>query len=157
MMFRRVVSVIVLFGFVAGHLAAIPHAHAESLTTIDRDARPHIHLSWFDHSSHEHEKTHHHRHHHHAMPIAQTQYGDLDPFADDDGHDGDAIYFSCDVRVAVPAVAHVPAGDLQVLTTLQILGNAPTLVATESAISRLFLAECSPAQPLYLALRALRI
>jgi hypothetical protein len=79
-MFRSLVSIAVLVGFIAGQLAAMPHAHAFATVAEQHrhDSRPHVHLG--------HSHGHGHRH--------QCDSHDNEPVVPDGGstHDADATY-----------------------------------------------------------------
>jgi hypothetical protein len=98
-MFRRVVSLLVLFGFIAGQLAAVPHAHGGLSPAEQRehDARPHVHVG-----SHSHNHGHSHGEHSHShtstskSPNAaeQSPARGMDPRVE---HEADAVYLPCGV------------------------------------------------------------
>src|SRR4051812_7308726 len=96
-MLRRIISIIVMLGFVTGQMAAFPHAHAANGEPFDHDARPHIHLSWFEHVGDCHDDGH--AHHHdggHSQPHSP------DANIDHDDHDTDAVYLPTDIDVYLP-------------------------------------------------------
>src|SRR5262245_28768494 len=97
-MFRSLVTIAVLMGFVAGQLAAMPHAHSFASLTEQRqhDARPHVHFG--------HSHTHGHGHHHDAH--------DDEPAVPDRGssHDTDAIFLPPTYLPATGSVAVAKAG-----------------------------------------------
>lgn len=95
-MFRRCITTLVLFGFVASQLVAVPHAHAHCSPEQQRehDARPHVHVGSYGHS-HDHSPSQ--GGHSHGQPT------DNQPSVDDEKlpigagasyaeHDVDAIY-----------------------------------------------------------------
>jgi hypothetical protein len=55
-MFQRSVSYLLMFGLLAGQLAAVPHSHgmASAEEQREHDAVPHIHLDWLWGSHHDH-------------------------------------------------------------------------------------------------------
>jgi hypothetical protein len=98
-MFRRCISTLVLLGFVAGQLAAIPHAHGGCSPEEQRehDARPHVHVGFCGHS-HDHDDSHDGHSHNRATDKVSPASGQQ--VFDDDGacnieHDADAIYLPC--------------------------------------------------------------
>jgi len=97
-MFRSLVTIAVLLGFVAGQLAAVPHAHAFASLAEQRqhEARSHVHLG--------HRHTHGHGHHHDGHDDA--------PVVPDRGnsHDTDAIYLPPSHLPATGSVAVGKAG-----------------------------------------------
>jgi hypothetical protein len=86
-MFRRGVSLLVALGYMAGQLAAVPHAHAEDIDHAHHSAKPHIHFSGIgdDHPHHH----HNHQHHHHGQVVSDTDQRAAGLGCD---HDGDAVY-----------------------------------------------------------------
>jgi hypothetical protein len=98
-MFRRCVSILVLLGFVAGQLAAVPHAHGgcSSEQQREHDARPHVHVGSCSHS-HDHNDSHDGHSHSHATdkpaPASGEQLSNsgCGPYVE---HDADAIYLPC--------------------------------------------------------------
>jgi hypothetical protein len=97
-MFRSLVTIAVLLGFVASQLAAVPHAHtfASSAEQRQHDARPHVHLG--------HSHAHGHSHHNDAH--------DDEPVVPDRGssHDADAIDLPLTNVPATGSVAVAKAG-----------------------------------------------
>src|SRR5882724_3954977 len=93
-MFRSLVSIAVLLGFVAGQLAALPHAHAFASLAEQRqhDARPHVHVG----HSHGHEHDHHH-----DSPSGEQEV----PNDRSDGHDADALYLPATSGTTTSSVA----------------------------------------------------
>jgi hypothetical protein len=98
-MFRRCVSTLVLIGFVAGQLAAVPHAHGGCSPEEQRehDARPHVHVGFCGHS-HDHDDSHsghaHNRATDEVSPASGQQLFDGGG-ARNAEHDADAIYLPC--------------------------------------------------------------
>lgn len=95
-MIRRGIATIVLFGYLAGQLAVVPHAHAGAVGHDGHGWRPHVHVSTPDaqHHHHGHKHSHHgHYHgqggHHHADESELDGHSVL--HADFD-HDADAVY-----------------------------------------------------------------
>ena len=151
-MFRRSVSLIVLFAFTVSQLATIPHAHAESDEPFDHDARPHVHLSWFEHVDHHHDDRHTHDHDSfHSQPAPSTVN------IEHDDHDSDAVYLANDIGDSLPTKTVASAHNFDVITSLAIPMAPLATSAGEHLIVPFFSANCSPGRPLYLALRTLRI
>jgi hypothetical protein len=103
-MFHKLLSCLVLCGFVASQLAAIAaHAHTTAVAGRGHDTRPHVHLQ-----AGEHAHGHSHSGHGHSCSghshdfVAPTQIDSTSPSASCDsqsescyvcsGHDGDAVY-----------------------------------------------------------------
>ena len=84
-MFQRVVSILVLIGFIAGQLAAVPHAHCGYSPAEQRehDARPHVHVG-----SHSHDHSHSHSH---ASGSKSPDSPDYPPAREEVEHDADAV------------------------------------------------------------------
>ena len=95
-MFRRCISILVLVGFLAGQLAAAPHAHGgySAQQQREHDAKPHVHVG---HGGH----THPH-HSHSATPKSHSPKTDATPssgpvqLAGDCSfdHERDAVYLA---------------------------------------------------------------
>jgi hypothetical protein len=87
-MFRRIVSIFAIIGFVAGQLAAMPHAHAGMTMAgqAQHDATPHVHC----HGGHSHSHSHGHVHSH----VAEREAPSVLPAFDvsEGSHDDDAVY-----------------------------------------------------------------
>jgi hypothetical protein len=153
-MFRRSVSIIVMFGFVTGQMAAFPHAHAENGEPFDHDARPHIHLSWFEHVGDCHNDGHAHHHDHDGD---DSQRRSLDTNVDHDDHDSDAVYLPTDIGVSLPTKSIESVHNFDVTATLAIpVAPLPTFL-TDCVTGQYFSGDCSPGRPLWLVLRALRL
>ena len=73
-MFRRCVSLLVIAGFLASQLAAIPHAHGNASAEEQRehDAKPHCH---FGHTHHDHGHSHSGHNHPHELPGQDQEEG----------------------------------------------------------------------------------
>ena len=153
-MFRTAVSYIVMLGFVAGQLAALPHAHAESATPADHNDRLHIHSSCLDDVGHCHDGGHSHHHDaddnasHPSRPEASTEHS---------GHDSNAVYLPNDLGISLPAKNVGPVVSVQLITPLGTVVEPATPCSIDYAEAAFFPDKCSPARPLYLVLRALRI
>lgn len=117
-MFRRCVSLLVIAGFLASQLAAVPHAHggASPEGRREHDAAPHFHWAWLSHAAHHHDHSHSPSGHEHSHsgpqsrdqndskgssgePIGPPQITGL-PGA---GHDADAIFVSGQTAAASPS------------------------------------------------------
>lgn len=102
-MLQRGIALLVIVGFLASQLAAIPHAHSCYSTTQQQkhDSTPHVHLSWLGSSHHHHDhlhggRPHSHPHvkHHGSTPV--EKHDDSAPIQDSEDHDASAI------SIAVP-------------------------------------------------------
>jgi len=95
-MFRRIVSIVVVLGLLAGNLAAVPHAHS-GMTAAEHeahDATPHFHLptACGGLSGHSHGPGHAHQHFHgDRTPSASANVPVIASLAAID-HDSNAIY-----------------------------------------------------------------
>jgi hypothetical protein len=160
-MFRRCVITFVLFGFIAGQLAAIPHAHGghSPAEQSEHDARPHFH---FGKSAHSRDHGHSHGHHSHQHYAADEQ--SLDRRLSDENdlgleHDANAVYLiagsSSNVLVKVRRGATV--ADCIVLSNAAL--PALSCPSAFSGGSSLFRPpdEVSGGPKLFLTLRNLRI
>jgi hypothetical protein len=148
-------------GYLAGQLAAVPHAHGQSGDSqpSDHSARPHVHFSWFDchdHSHDDHSQDDGHTHHH-ERDGTDSQPPSSESNAGHDDHDSDAVYLPNDTGISLPSKSVGSPDSLQVVSTLVIAAvNMPAAVSECLAGARPP-GKCSPDCPLYLALRALRI
>jgi hypothetical protein len=92
-MLRRVVSIFVMLGYLAGQLAAVPHAHAGD-GDHDHDARePHFHLAWFGEYRHARYLQHEYQDHDSDVMVVDSDNCAIRVFqsaAND--HDGDAVF-----------------------------------------------------------------
>jgi hypothetical protein len=158
-MYRRLVSISMLAGFLMAQWAAMPHGHAHR-EPLNHDASPHVHLSAVSGSSHSHE----HRHAHgagqvngHAADMAHEQVapnGDLSPVSD---HDDDAVYLPSS---ASPSADRVDSGKSLapsvVFHVVDCTWTAESLAVNQVA-SLLLRGAHAPSFDVCLALRALRI
>ena len=162
-MFRRLISSCVLAGFVVAQWAAMPHGHAPGTQLPDDHwGTPHIHLSSFFGSPHQHEHGHKNDsgddHRHDTLTGERECVSDECRFSGTADHDRDAVYLPSPVSIsatgqtdqskllAVPAILHFADG-------------APFLNALPA---RHVASRCPPDErvsgcALYLALRTLRI
>jgi hypothetical protein len=152
-MFRKSLSLIVMLAFVTGQLAVIPHAHGDSGEPFDHDARPHFHVAWFTHVGHCRDGGHAHPHEADASysnpPSSNSKTGHSD-------HDSDAIYLPSDMGISLPTKSVGPLDNFLIDSSLG-LAVVPATISTTACLADAFSPdECSPACPLYLALRALR-
>jgi hypothetical protein len=151
-MFRKGLSLIVMLGFVLGQMAALPHAHAASSTPANHDSRPHIHVPCFAANGHSHDEGHHHHadgSHHHS-PVCDHEKQGHD-------HDSDAVYLPNNMGDSLPSTMVASVDCLQNVAALPERCAFLNPPHANSVIGPYFSDECSSAQPLYLALRALRI
>ena len=157
-MFRRCISTLVLIGFVAGQVAALPHTHAglSPEEQLQHDSRPHLH---FGNSEHSHNSSHDGqspRHSHEkAVGVESPGFTVGGPCSD---HDDDAIYFpGCGSSLLV-------AQDQRTATTFD---PSPSTASGSGAVCLPMEPRCDsiPLHPpngslggkLYLTLRTLRI
>ena len=152
-MFRKGVSIVVLLGFVAGQVAAMPHAHGDCTLRDDHDSRPHAHTLCVGEAGHRH--AHHHdvadtRMTHSHPPVSQA-------IGEQDDHDSDAVYLANDISVFLASkITSVPTGGQVLYAVVYPVASSLTAAADYSAAA-FFPNECSSSRPLYLELRALRI
>jgi hypothetical protein len=154
-MFRRAVSLIVMLGFVAGQMAAIPHAHGQDHLDLDHDSRPHIHVSWHEHVGHsqgDDEHAHHHPGKESHSPSTQSET-DLNQ----DGHDSDAAYLPAGADNSLPSTSVPSPENPQVNCTLAVAPVHTTIAVTHCSVAAYLPSESSSSYPLYLELRSLRI
>ena len=153
-MFRKGLSLIVMLGFVMGQMAALPHAHAASSTPANHDSRPHIHVPCFAANGHSHDEGHHQHHHadgsHHHSPVSDDQ-------KQSHNHDSDAVYLPNNMGDSLPSTMVASVDCLQNVSALPKLCAFLNPPHANSVIGPYFSDECSSAQPIYLALRTLRI
>lgn len=92
-MFRRIVAIFVIVGFIASQWLALPHAHGATAHASEHShsTAPHIHLSWFC-EGHPHEHGHPHGNCDHEHDESGT--APASSFVDGLDHDADAFYLS---------------------------------------------------------------
>jgi hypothetical protein len=155
-MARRCTTTLLMMAYLASQLAMVPHVHGASGENepCDHNARPHIHVSWFDHAGHSRDDGHAH---HHECDANHSQLPSSDSNAGRDGHDSNAVYVPNDTAVSLPGTGVILLDSLQVVSTLAIAA-IPTPTANFERLADAYSpGESSPGCPLYLALRALRI
>jgi hypothetical protein len=113
-MFRRCISLVVVAGILASHLATIPHAHA-GMSAVEQkrhDATPHFHSHGPGHShhGHRHSRKPSYSHSRHASAHVASN-SSLSPFAGG-SHDNSAVF--------VPVSA--PSADQKGMSTAAIVG-----------------------------------
>jgi hypothetical protein len=159
-MLRRSAAMLVILGYLAGQLAAVPHAHADDPRQEHHSTHPHIHVAAVGGSSHTHEHGHEHGHvHRHAASAADRdgscQTSHFSGFAD---HEADAIYLPLSVSTAVTSSAN----SSKLLTSLALLhfvdaaAVSDAVTASQTALLRLP-DKRAPECDFCLTLRALRI
>lgn len=153
---QRLLRVILAIVFLPGSFvsAGVRHAHSGGDQTFDHDARPHVHIARLAHVGHSHGAGHSH---HHPTDGTHSHPPATDSKPEHDGHDSDAVYLPNDICVSLLTKSVRPPDNQQVITPVGItleLSTTHSVNAFESAFSP---GESSPARPLYLALRALRI
>jgi hypothetical protein len=115
-MLRRCLSLMVLVGFLASQLAAMPHAHAavSADEQAEHDATPHFHLGSAGHHHHDHGDSHSHKGQHshqgHSKPAKVPADGQI-AILDMPGIDHDATAIS-----VTTAYASSASGDERVAT-----------------------------------------
>lgn len=96
-MFRRCVTFLVIAGFLASQLAAIPHAHgvASAKEQQKHDATPHFHYEWFGHAGHDHGHSHPGQRHGLGQEAPSSDNSDGQPLGiglSGAAHDSDAVF-----------------------------------------------------------------
>jgi hypothetical protein len=161
-MVHRCLTLVLLTAYLATQMALVPHAHEDSQDSPE--ARPHVHVSWLDgehshHAGHTHHAshTHHEDHaHHHGSDDEHAATPQPEP-ANQQDHESDAVYLSEET----PTISSGPEFDavsnllaIATFSTVATIGPPELSTAWAKAYSS---DKCSPACPLYLALRTLRI
>jgi hypothetical protein len=156
-MFRRGASILLIVVYLAGQLAAAPHAHARTMSEPSHhDARPHVHVSWFGHG-HTHEDGHSHHHHHHDGANESQAAASYSATSSED-HDSDAVYLPNETGQSF--LLSKIAGSPDDFATNSWIAIAPAALPPNGPpqlCGASFFGNCSPGTPLYLALRALRL
>jgi hypothetical protein len=162
-MLRRGFSIVLILGYLAGQLAAVPHAHGQGGENqpCDHNARPHIHIhvSWFSHFGHFHDDhSHDDEHtHHHECGGSHSHPAFSDSNAGHDDHDNDAVYLASDTGVSLLS-KRAESPDCLQFVSAQVIAATPTPAAIAEPWAIAYSpGEFSPRCPLYLALRTLRI
>jgi len=153
---QRIVSAALAIVFLPGSFvsAGIRHSHSEADETLDHDARPHVHVGCAGHAHYSHGSGHSHHHHADGTHSPVTDKGSEEQ---QDGHDRDAIYLANDISNSLLTKSvHLLDGG-KVISTLATESDLPATCSVNASERAYFSGECSPARPLYLALRALRI
>lgn len=151
---------LVMVGYLAGQLAAVPHAHADDPRHDHHIAQPHIHVATASTPSHEHEHGHRHGHiHHHAAPAADRDCScNADHISSATDHEADAIYLPACISTTV--TNGVDQGKLLASPSLLHFVDAAAFgdafTANHVALLRLP-RELAPGCNFCLTLRALRI
>ena len=153
-MVRIVISYIVMLGFIFAQLATMPHAHANCDAPVNHDFRPHVHVSYFGDAGHFHDSRHPH---HHDSDGTHSHHATTDKETEQNTHDSDAIYLPPDVGVSLPAKSLPPDASTQALSTIDVTAIPSTIASLDSCALAFFRGSSSPAQPLWLVLRALRL
>ncbi len=157
----RCTTTLLMMAYLTGQLVAVPHAHRASSDNqrSDHDARPHIHVTWFEPSDHfhsDHSADDGHSHH-------SEEDGGLSQFVSSaankghDDHDSNAVYLPNDPEAALPNKSIGSLDRLQVASMLALTGVPAPKAIPECLAEVNFPDHGSPSCPLYLALRALRI
>jgi hypothetical protein len=120
-MFRRGLSIALILGYAAAQMATIPHAHPGDSLHQYHASVPHIHLSWFGNTRHDHRHARNHHADHHSKGRGRTAppfESGIVQFAPHD-HDADAFYLltSFAARQSTGASHATPASDKSRLTS----------------------------------------
>jgi hypothetical protein len=154
-MFRRCISALVMFGFVAGQLAAVPHAHGviSPIEQRQHDSHPHVHIGHWGHS-HDHDHAGSDKH-----EKSSSRSDEDETCAPIHDHDADAIYLP-----AAGVVALANGGKQSAASNLRAavadLAFQPACLASDEVDAPV---QCHPPDegpagcPLFLILRTLRI
>jgi hypothetical protein len=137
----------------------VPQAHEDSQGRPED--RPHVHLSCLDsdHSHHAHHSghTHHQDHaHHHSAEGEHAPVPQPGP-ANQQDHESDAVYLSEETPAISSGLEFDVVSNLLGIATLSIVATVSPLELSTAWARPNFSDKCSPACPLYLALRTLRI
>lgn len=159
-MLRRIASMLVMVGYLAGQLAAVPHAHANDPLHEHHSAQPHIHVAAARSPSHtyEHGSEHGHVHRHTAPAAARDGACQADQFSGVADHEADAIYLPLTVSTTVTS----GADSSKLLTSPALLhfvdaaAVSDAVTASQTALLRLPDTR-APECAFCLTLRALRI
>jgi hypothetical protein len=154
----RAITILVLLGYLAGQMAAMPHAHATA--HADHPWQPHVHLSVDDaaHVHHSHDGRHHHDDGRHDDDIDPPNANGALVAAED--HDADAVYVSAVVQAT--SRSGVDSGIHAKCLSPQATPADVCIAALEWVSKALALSDCAsgiiePHCALYLSLRTLRI
>jgi hypothetical protein len=146
-MIRRVMAFLAVLGYVAGQLAAAPHAHGS--VSGRHDARPHIHLSLFGRN---------HHHHRHDCCYARSDLTGARSSQSD--HDDDAVY----LQVVVSGAPQASFSQVKLWEWSTLVSWLPPVTASASRAFALFSERCEPCPnstgehcALFLTLQTLRI
>jgi hypothetical protein len=157
-MLRRSLSMLVMLGYLAGQLAAVPHAHADDPAHEHQLALPHIHLADLGGVAHGHKHGHGHVHRHEAPASQREGASHHDRLQGSGDHDEDAIY------LPTPAYGSAISGadQVKVLATpafLHFVANTSFLGALAADHAALHRPPCEQASActFCLSMRALRI
>jgi hypothetical protein len=115
-MFRRCLTAVLVMGYLACQMAAVPHAHA--FQAADHDLRAHVHLNWFvgfheETSTATRKSTNDHGHSRHGghRGLSQDEQPTNPVLAnhDESDHDATCIYVPHDEHVSASAMSSFPA------------------------------------------------
>lgn len=161
-MVHRCLTLVLVTAYLATQMALVPHAHDDSQHSPE--ARPHVHVSWLDgehshHAGHTHRASHIHHvdhAHHHGTEGEHVAAPQSEP-ANQPDHESDAVYLSEETPTISSGPEFDVVNNLLVIATFSTVATiSPTELSTAWAKPN-FSDKCSPACPLYLALRTLRI
>jgi len=145
-------KILLLIAYLVGQIAVLPHGHDGDCANVpfDHHDLPHIHLAAHDHQPHSHAVDDHHHdvpHSDHADQLATSS----------PDHDGNAVYLPNAIRDSLPAKSTTFASTAKFVCAIADI-SAPQYVRMDSMSAIAIIPdEFSPHQPLWLALRALRI
>jgi hypothetical protein len=159
-MLRRSAAMLVMLGYLAGQLAAVPHAHADDRRHEHHSAQPHIHVAAARSPSHAHEHGPEHGHvHRHAAPAAARDGScQADQFSGVADHEADAVYLP--LTVSTTATSGVDQSKL--LTSPALLHFVDAAAVSDAVTASQTALLCLPDKrapecDFCLTLRALRI
>jgi hypothetical protein len=161
-MVHRCLTIVLITAYVATQMAMVPHAHEGS--NASHETRPHVHVSWLDeehshHAGHTHHVNHAHQDghaHHHGCEAEHAPAPQPGPENQHD-HESDAVYLSEETPVISSGLEFDVVSNLLGIATLSIVATVSPLELSTAWARPNFSDKCSPACPLYLALRTLRI
>jgi hypothetical protein len=161
-MFRRILSTLLIVGYVASQVAALPHEHASQ--PAGHGARPHVHGDWLAGlvsdvpSDRHHRNGGHHHAHSHSHPHTKTTPTPAPAAPLEPAHDHDCVYLpqpTTGLNEARPADDSGQFGDC-IASLDEVAASADSLIldSARRCLSPHWLkGHCA----LYLTLRTLRI
>lgn len=153
-MFVRCTSIFVAIAYIAGQMLLLPHSHADNALSVPAKCHstPHFHIGVACDHDHSHSHGHSHSHSGESHDVQQDAHED----APSQDHDSTAVYASCNPSDSLPVPATDWSADL--LVDAGYIDTTSSLAGLSiSPAPELYAGESKPDQPLWLALRALRI